>query len=90
MRAAHAATEPVGERVHVAVLDDGLVDDQRQHGRRRLELRNVRRVRADLACDLQQAVDRLLDAADGHDEQRPAGSRRPRPRRAPMPRAITQ
>ena len=65
MRVAHARPEPVGERVHVAVLDDGLVDDQREDGRGRLELRDVRRVRADLPGDLEQAVDRLLDAATG-------------------------
>ena len=57
------ASEPVGERVHVAVLHDRLVDDQREHRRGRLELRDVGRVRGDLAGDLEQAVDRLLDAA---------------------------
>ena len=62
------SAEPVGQRVHVAVLDDRLVDDQREHGRGRLELRDVRRVRADLARDLEQAVDRLLDAPDRHHE----------------------
>ena len=52
---AHLPSEPVGERVHVAVLDDGLVDDQREHGRGRLELRDVRGVRADLAGDRRAA-----------------------------------
>ena len=55
---------PVGEGVHVAVLDDGLLDDQRQHGRGRLELRDVRGVRGDLAGDLEQVVDRPLDARE--------------------------
>ena len=64
VRVAHAAPVPVGERVHVAVLDDGLVDDQRQHGRGRLELRDVRRVRGDLAGDLEQAVDRAARCSD--------------------------
>jgi len=58
-------TEPIGQRIHVAVLNHSFVHDQRKHRCRRLELRNVRRVRGDIARDLEQAVDRLLDAGYG-------------------------
>ena len=82
--------EPVGERVHVAVLDHRFVDDQRQHRRRRLELRDVRRVRGDLARDLQQAVDRLLDAPDRSARSTSSRIATTTAAAAPMPSATAQ
>src|SRR6185436_12193069 len=59
----------VGQGVHVPVLDDGLLDDEPEDGRRRLERRDVRGVARDLAGDLQQASRRPVDAHDGADEE---------------------
>src|SRR5688572_23725700 len=67
------ASIAVGERVHVAVLDDRLVDDRRQDRRGRLELRNVRGVAGDARGDAEQPADRALDARDRaqeHHQQR--------------------
>ena len=66
--------EAVGERVHVAVLHDRLLDDQGEHRRRRLELRDVGGVRGDPGRDLEQAeTDRsMLVTATIRTASRPA------------------
>ena len=78
-------TEPVGQRVHVAVLDDRLLHDQRQHGRGRLELRDVRRVAGDLARDVEQRRRPTSRCRRRRGRARPAGPRRRAPRRGRSP-----
>ena len=83
-------TEPVGQRVHVAVLDDGLVDDQAEHRRRRLELGDVRGV-AERPCPRSRAARSPTSRCCRRSPRaRSAGRRRPARPTSPMPSAMTQ
>ena len=65
-------SEAVGQRVHVAVLDERLLDDLAEHRRGRLQLRDVGGVAADPPATPSSSATELsmsIDGPDQHDQQ---------------------